>query len=96
MKSKQLNNILTNMNIHVFAIVTTRFNNGDVKFNLGSNWSFLFNNQWYPTRAFMKAYFTELGEDSEYNLHQSVFELSKFIPIVSADIEYLNYLPVQN
>jgi hypothetical protein len=57
---------------------------------------FMFNNQWYPTRAFMIAYCQQLGQNNEYNLHQAVFELSKFIPIVSADITYGNYLPVAN
>lgn len=84
------------MNTQVFTTVIDRFNNGNIKFNLGSNWSFLFNNNWYPSRAFIKAYHLELGEDKEFNLHQSVFELSKFIPITSANIFYENHLPISN
>lgn len=84
------------MNTQVFFLIIERFNNGDVKFNLGTNWSFLFNNNWYPSRAFMNSYFSELGEDREYNLHQSVFELSKFIPITSAFVAYNNHLPISN
>ena len=74
------------MNTQVFFLIIERFNNGYVKFNLGENWSFLYNNQCYPSRAFIKAYHLELGEDKEFNLHQSVFQLSKFIPITSANI----------
>ena len=51
------------MNAHAFFLTIERFNNGNIKFNLGKNWSFLFNNNWYPSMAFMNAYFAELGED---------------------------------
>ena len=84
------------MNVHVFFSVIDRFNSGQIQFNLGTNWSFLFNNQWYPTRAFMIAYYQQLGQNHECNLHQAIFELSKFMPIVSADITYGNNLPVAN
>jgi hypothetical protein len=84
------------MNTQMFFSVIDQFNQGNIQFNLGTNWSFLFNNQWYPTRAFMRAYFQQLGQNNDYNLHQSVFELSKFIPIVSADITYNYCLPVAN
>jgi hypothetical protein len=84
------------MNAHAFFLTIERFNNGNIKFNLGKNWSFLLNNNWYPSRAFMNAYFAELGEDGGHNLHQSVFELTKFIPITSAYISYNNHLPISN
>ena len=84
------------MNTQVFFSVIDQFNQGHVRFNLGTNWSFLFNNQWYPSRAFMIVYYQQLGQKNEYNLHQAVFELSKFMPIVSADISYDNYLPIAN
>ena len=84
------------MNTQIFFSVIEHFNRGAIQFNLGTNWSFLFNNQWYPTRAFMIAYYQQLGQNNECNLHQAVFELSKFMPIVSADITYANYLPVAN
>ena len=84
------------MNIQVFFSVINQFNEGGIQFNSGTNWSFLFNNQWYPTRAFMIAYYQQLGKHHECNLYQAVFELSKFIPIVSSDVTYSNYLPVAN
>ncbi len=84
------------MNMHVFSSLIDQFNNGGIQFNLGTNWSFLFNNQWYPTRAFMIAYYQQLGQDINCNLYQATFELYKFIPIVSADITYVNYLPISN
>jgi hypothetical protein len=80
------------MNTQVFFLTIERFNNGIVKFNLGKKWSFLFNNQWYPSRA----YYSELGEDRQCNLHLSVFELSKFIPITTAYISYKSHLPISN
>ena len=82
------------MNTQVFFTVIEQFNNGNVRFNLGTKWSFLFNNHWYPTRAFMIAYSQQLGVNNEYNLHQAVFELSKFIPTISADISYVSHFPV--
>ena len=84
------------MNIQVFTSAIDNFNDGNIKFNLGSNWSFLYNNHWYPTRAFMITYSKQLGENKDYNLHQAVFELSKFIPITSANISYISQLPVSN
>jgi len=84
------------MNTQIFFSVINQFNEGAIQFNLGTNWSFFFNNQWYPTRAFMIAYYQQLGQNNEYNLHRAVFELSKFMPIVSADITYVNYSPVPN
>ena len=84
------------MNSQIFILTIEQFNQGNVNFNLGTNWSFLFNNLWYPSRAFMIAYCQQLGQNNEYNLHQAVFELSKYIPIVSADITYSNNLPVAN
>ena len=82
------------MNLIVFNQVVDRFNNGQVNFNLGINWSFLFNQKWYPARAFMVDYNSLMGLNSEINLYSSIFELSKFIPVVSADIEYLDHFPV--
>jgi hypothetical protein len=84
------------MNTEVFFSLIDQFNKGEIQFNLGANWSFLFNNQWYPTRAFMVNYYRQLGQNNDYNLHQAVFELSKFIPIVSAEITYHNCLPTAN
>lgn len=84
------------MNTQVFFNLIEQFNRGTIQFNLGTKWSFLFNNQWYPTRAFMSAYNQQLGVNTDINLHQAVFELSKFISISSADITYNNNMPVPN
>ncbi len=84
------------MNTQIFLSVIEHYNRGDIQFNLGINWSFLFNNQWYPTHAFMITYYQQLGQNNECNLYQAVFELSKFMPIVSADITYDNCFPVAN
>lgn len=84
------------MNTQVFFSVIDQFNQGHIQFNLGTNWSFLFNNQWYPTRALMITYYQQLGQNNECNLYQAVFELSKFMPMVSADITYDNCFPVGN
>ncbi len=83
------------MNTQLFFSIIEYFNRGDIQFNLGTN-CFFFNNQWYPTRAFMITYYQQLGQNNECNLYQAVFELSKFMPIVSADVTYVNYLPVAN
>lgn len=61
------------MNTLVFFSIIGRFNNGNINFNLGKNWCFLFNNQWYYSRAFIKAYHLELGEYKGFNLHQPIF-----------------------
>ena len=84
------------MNTQVFFSVIDQFNQGHIPFNLGTNWSFLFNNQWYPTRALMITYYQQLDQNNDCNLYQAVFELSKFMPIVSADITYDNCFPVVN
>lgn len=83
------------MNTNVFLAVIEQFNQGEIEFNLGANWSFLFNNKWYPTMSFMKQYYRHLGQHQEYNLYQSAFELSKFIPLVSVEINYINNFPVK-
>jgi hypothetical protein len=44
------------MNNQIFFQAISNFDNGQVNFNLGENWSFLFNQKWYPTRAFMRHY----------------------------------------
>jgi hypothetical protein len=82
------------MNTQVFFAVIEQYNLGEVEFRLGHNWSFLFNNKWYPTLSFMREYYTRLNQYQEYNLYQSAFELSKFIPLVSAEILYDSHLPV--
>ena len=84
------------MNTQVFFSVVNQFDQGNIQFNLGTKWSFLFNNKWYPTRAFMITYYQQLGQNNECNLYQAVFELSKFVPTVSSDVTYSNYLPVVN
>jgi hypothetical protein len=83
------------MNHQVFLAVVEQYNQGEVEFNLGTNWSFLFNNKWYPTMSFMKQYYRQLGQDQEYNLYKSAFELSKYIPLISAEINYINNYPVE-
>lgn len=83
------------MNHQVFLAVVEQYNQGEVEFNLGINWSFVFNNKWYPTLSFMKQYYRQLGHDQEYNLYKSAFELSKYIPLVSAEINYINNYPVE-
>jgi hypothetical protein len=84
------------MNSQIFLQVITQFNQGSIQFNLGEKWSFLFNNHWYPTRAFMKNYFQQLGQPTDCNLHNAVFEISKFIPVISANVMYNNHLPIRN
>ncbi len=70
-----------------------RFNNGQVQFNLGRKWSFLFDQKWYPVHAFMADYNALMGVGEEMNLYSSVFALSKFIPAATAEIEFVNHLP---
>jgi hypothetical protein len=82
------------MNHIVFNQVIDRFNNGQVQFNLGRKWSFLFDQKWYPVHAFMSEYNVIMGVGDEMNLYLSVFELSKFFPTATAEIEYVNHLPV--
>ncbi len=82
------------MNHIVFNQVIDRFNNGQVQFNLGRKWSFLFDQKWYPVHAFMAEYNVIMGITNEMNLYLCVFELSKFLPIAAAEIEFVNHLPV--
>jgi hypothetical protein len=82
------------MNHIVFNQVIDRFNNGQVQFNLGRKWSFLFDQKWYPVHAFMAEYNVIMGVTNEMNLHSSVFTISKFIPVSTAEIEFVNHLPV--
>lgn len=84
------------MDTQIFFSIIEHFNRGAIQFNLATNWSFLFNIQWYPTRAFMITYYQQLGQTNECNLYQAVFELSKFMLIVSAAITYDNCFPVAN
>ena len=81
------------MNHIVFNQVVDRFNNGQVQFNLGRKWSFLFDQKWYPVHAFMAEYNVIMGISNEMNLYLSVFELSKFFPIATAEIEFVNHFP---
>ena len=80
--------------IHFFQAISD-FDNGMVNFNLGENWSFLFNQKWYPTRAFMR-HFLMLNRtpNDKITLHQSVNELSKFIPVFSSEVNYTEHLPI--
>lgn len=80
--------------IHFFQAISD-FDNGMVDFNLGENWSFLFNQKWYPTRAFMR-HFLMLNRtpNDKITLHQSVNELSKFIPVFSSEVNYTEHLPI--
>jgi hypothetical protein len=81
------------MNHIVFNQVVDRFNNGQVQFNLGRKWSFLFDQKWYPVHAFVAEYNVIMGIGNGMNLHSSVFAISKFIPVVTAEIEFVNHLP---
>lgn len=81
------------MNEIVFNQVVASFNNGQVNFNLGYKWSFLYNQKWYPVHAFMAEYNAIMGIGNEMNLHASVFTLSKFIPTATAEIDFVNHLP---
>jgi len=83
------------MNTELFFQAISNFDNGLVAFNLRSNWSFLFNQKWYPTRAFMRHYLELNGTpNDDVNLHESVYQLSKFIPIFSSEINYVEHRPV--
>lgn len=78
----------------MFFKVSDDFNIGRIPFNLGTNWSFLYNNQWHPKCAFMITYYQQLDQNNECNLYHAVFELSKFIPVISADINYKTTMPI--
>jgi len=83
------------MNTELFFQAISNFDNGIVNFNLGTNWSFLFNQKWYPTRAFMRHYLELNGTpDDNIILYKSVNELSKFIPIFSSEVHYTEHRPV--
>ena len=83
------------MNNQVFFQAISNFDNGQVTFNLGENWSFLFNQKWYPTRAFMRHYLLlNRTPNDKITLHQSVNELSKFIPVFSSEVNYTEHIPV--
>lgn len=84
------------MKLEVFTHLINQFDNGDVQFNLGDKWSFLFNNKWYPIHAFMKEYYKYEKIEKECNLHQAVFELSKFIPLFSSEKSFYHNYPVEN
>jgi hypothetical protein len=78
-----------------FFQAISNFDNGKVTFNLGENWSFLFNQKWYPTRAFMRHYLELSGEpNNQIVLYQAVNELTKLFPIISKEVNYANHLPV--
>ena len=81
------------MDINTFAQVINRFDNGQVTFNLGSNWSFLFNQKWYPTHAFMVEYNYVAGNTDNVTLHSAVNTLSKFIPVASSEVTYQTHFP---
>lgn len=83
------------MNTELFFQTVSNFDNGLVNFNLGSNWSFLFNQKWYPTRAFMRHYLELNGTPNDnIILYQSVNEISKFIPVYSSEVNYTEHIPV--
>jgi hypothetical protein len=82
------------MNQLVFNQVVERFNNGQVLFNRGDNWSFLYAQKWYPVHALMAEYNLITGVNREMNLHSAVFELSKLLPIATAEIRFTECLPM--
>jgi hypothetical protein len=82
------------MNQLVFNQVVERFNSGQVLFNRGDNCSFLYAQKWYPVHAFMAEYNLIMGVNREMNLHSAVFELSKLLPIATAEIRFTECLPV--
>lgn len=83
------------MNTELFFQAITDFDNGLAAFNLGSKWSFLFNQKCYPTRAFMRHYLELNGTPNDkITLHESVYQLSKIIPIFSSEIKYIAHRPV--
>tara|TARA_B100001287_G_C22431142_1_gene411428 strand:- start:155 stop:412 length:258 start_codon:yes stop_codon:yes gene_type:complete len=84
------------MNNEEFNKAIVNFNDGKVKFNKGDNWSFLYNQKWYPTRAFMRHYYFLIGQrKDDLTLHFAVYELSKHIPVVSCQVEYKNHRPIE-
>ena len=84
------------MNNQIFVLLIESYNRGEVKFNHGTNWSFLFNNHWYPARSFMLSYYQQIGQNTNINLHRAVFELSKFMPVTTSDITFKDNFPVIN
>ena len=83
------------MNNQIFLMTINEFDQGLVQFNLGENWSFIFNQKWYPTRAFMNRYNFNSGIENQINLHSSTHELSKLFPVVSSEINYTYHRPVE-
>ena len=83
------------MNTKHFFQAISDFDNGMVNFNLGDKWSFLFNQKWYPTRAFMRHYLQLIGEaNDQIVLYQAVNDLSKFIPVFSHQVNFIDHSPV--
>jgi len=81
------------MNKEVFNQLIESFNQGEIEIHIGLNWCFLYDNKWYPSFRFMSAYY-ELNEDINLNLYRAVFELSKFFPVVSAQLNFENNFPI--
>jgi hypothetical protein len=81
------------MNHLVFMNVINQFNNGQGNFNKGTTWAFLYDQKWYPVKAFMETYNSQIGINAP-NTHTAVFQLSNFFPVTTAQIAFLNRLPV--
>jgi hypothetical protein len=81
------------INYPVFMNVMNQFNNGQGNFNRGTTWAFLYDQKWYPVKAFMETYNAQIGMNSP-NTHTSVFQLSNFFPVITAQITFENRMPV--
>lgn len=84
------------MDTITFFQTIKEFDNGYNGYNLGENWSFLFNQKWYPTRAFMVRYMFNLNGEraDDMNLQKAIHELSKMFPIYSKQVVYTIHQPV--
>lgn len=67
---------------------------GKLNFYLGDSESFLFEGKWYPLRKIINTAFENTNQNSDYNLYQATMILTKFIPVTTLNVVYLNNRPV--
>lgn len=67
---------------------------GKLKFNLGDSESFFFEGKWYPLRKIINSAFENANQNSDYNLHQATMILTKFIPVTTLNVVFINNMPV--
>jgi hypothetical protein len=67
---------------------------GRLTFNLGHNESFIFEGKWYPIRKIVNTGCNYANERADYNLYQSTMKLTKFLPVISANVVYTSCGPI--